>query len=39
MNSIMLINPYQYDGTWVFDDACVGLQREPFVSGADILIE
>ncbi len=39
MNSIMLIHPYKYDGTWVFDDARVGLEREPFVSGADTLID
>jgi hypothetical protein len=24
-NSIMVINPYWYNGTWVFDDVAVGL--------------
>jgi hypothetical protein len=34
--------PYDYDGTWVFDDPRVGLVREPFVAGIpemmDVLI-
>lgn len=37
-NSIMVIRPYLYDGLWVFDDERVGLDKEPFVSGADIII-
>ncbi|MBW2040219.1 MAG: hypothetical protein JRI46_11645 [Deltaproteobacteria bacterium] len=32
-NSIFVISPYRYQGTWVFDDPCVGLVREPFVAG------
>lgn len=32
-NSLMIIVPYQYGGTWVFDDASTGLKREPFVAG------
>lgn len=32
-NSIMVIMPYRYAGTWVFDDARLGLQREAFVAG------
>gem|GEM_PF-230780 len=32
-NSIVVLTPYRYGGTWVFDDASVGLYREPFVSG------
>jgi hypothetical protein len=32
-NTILVINPYRYQGTWVFDDPRVGLVREPFVAG------
>ena len=39
MNTINVIAPYRYLGMWVFDDARVGLIQEPFVSGADILID
>lgn len=39
MNSIMVIHPYKFDGTWVFDDPKVGLVQEPFVAGADRLID
>jgi len=35
----MVIHPYKYDGLWVFDDEKVGLVQEPFVSGADDIIE
>ncbi len=38
-NSLMVIHPYKYEGMWVFDDAAVGLVKEPFVSGADEIIE
>lgn len=38
MNSILVIRPYQYEGIWVFDDPQVGLTREPFVSGADVVL-
>jgi len=38
-NSIMIIHPYQYQGEWVFDDDKVGLIQEPFVSGADDIID
>ena len=38
MNSIMVINPYWYVGTWVFDDDATGLVREPFVSGMPEII-
>lgn len=37
-NSIMGISPYQYKGTWVFDDSSTGLKREPFVSGIPEMI-
>ena len=39
MNSLFAIAPYKYQGTWVFDDAAVGLLREPFVAGADTIID
>jgi len=39
MNAINLIFPYRYEGMWVFDDARVGLDKEPFVSGADTMID
>ena len=39
MNAITAIHPYKDEGLWVFDDANVGLVREPFVSGADEIIE
>jgi len=38
-NSIMVIHPYKYEGMWVFDDEKVGLVQEPFVSGADDIID
>ncbi|MEH1966560.1 DUF6717 family protein [Nostoc sp.] len=39
MNSIMVIHPYKFGEMWVFDDGNVGLVREPFVAGADEIIE
>ena len=39
MNSLIAIHPYRYEGMWVFDDPAVGLTQEPFVSGADAIIE
>jgi hypothetical protein len=39
MNSINFIVPYRYEGMWVFDDPRVGLDKEPFVSGADTMID
>lgn len=39
MNSIIAIHPYMYQGLWVFDDPAVGLVQEPFVSGADDIID
>ena len=42
-NAIMVIAPYWYNGTWVFDDASAGLKREPFVAGVpemmDVLVK
>ena len=39
MNSLMVIVPYKYEGLWVFDDAAVGLSKEPFIAGIDSLID
>jgi hypothetical protein len=39
VNSINFIVPYRYEGMWVFDDPRVGLDKEPFVSGADKMID
>jgi hypothetical protein len=39
MNAINIIAPYKYLGMWVFDDPRVGLAQEPFVSGADTMID
>jgi hypothetical protein len=39
MNAITAIHPYKHEGLWVFDDPKVGLVQEPFVSGADTIIE
>jgi hypothetical protein len=38
-NAIMVIAPYWYNGTWVFDDPAVGLRREPFVAGVPAMID
>ena len=37
-NALMVIKPYWYEGTWVFDDESVGLNREPFVFGIPEMI-
>ncbi len=39
MNAINVIAPYKYLDMWVFDDARVGLSAEPFVGGADTMID
>ena len=39
MNAINVISPYKYNGMWVFDDPRVGLAQEPFVAGADTMID
>jgi len=39
MNAIRIIQPYRYAGQWVFNDAAVGLEREPFVAGIDTMID
>ena len=38
-NSIFVIKPYKWEGLWVFDDANVSLVKEPFVGGADTMID
>lgn len=38
-NSIFVIKPYRWEGLWVFDDPRVGLDKEPFVAGADTMID
>ena len=39
MNSLLVIHPYKSGGVWVFDDPRVGLVQEPFVAGADVIID
>ncbi len=39
MNALRVIHPYKYEGMWVFDDAEAGLVKEPFVAGADTVID
>ena len=39
MNAINVIIPYRWEGMWVFDDPRVDLDKEPFVSGADDIID
>ena len=39
MNAIGVLFPYKYRGVWVFDDANVGLHREPFIAGIDTIID
>jgi hypothetical protein len=38
-NALNVIHPYKWQGLWVFDDARVGLDKEPFVEGTDALID
>lgn len=38
-NSLRVLRPYKDQGTWVFDDERVGLQREPFVLGIDVMLD
>jgi hypothetical protein len=38
-NELLVIAPYWYNGTWVFDDPGVGLRREPFVAGVPEMID
>ena len=38
-NAINVIYPYKDEGMWVFDDEKVELDKEPFVAGADVMID
>lgn len=38
-NSILLINPFNKHGMWVFNDNRTGLIEEPFIAGAELFIE
>lgn len=38
VNSINVIKPYYYQGTWVFDDESRGLDKEAFVAGIPEMI-
>ena len=38
-NSIFVLKPYRFNGTWVFDDEATGLVREAFVGGADTILD
>src|SRR3954471_10949726 len=38
-NQISVIKPYRWQGMWVFDDERVRLNKEPFVAGADTMID
>ena len=39
MNVINIIFPYKWNGMWVFDDERTELDKEPFVAGADVLLD
>ena len=39
MNTIIAIHPCKSGGLWVFDDEAVGLRQEPFIAGADVVID
>jgi hypothetical protein len=39
MNAISVICPYKHNGQWVFDDEAVGLVREPFIAGIDVMLD
>ena len=38
-NAIFVIKPYKWNDMWVFDDERIGLDKEPFVGGADTMID
>lgn len=38
-NALHVIYPYKHEGLWVFDDPRAGLDKEPFVEGADTIID
>lgn len=38
-NAIFVIKPFKWEGMWVFNDSAHDLEREPFVAGADTMID
>jgi len=36
---MLVICPYQHAGLWVFDDERAGLDKEPFIGGADTILD
>jgi hypothetical protein len=38
-NTVLSVEPYWHEGAWVFDDAVVGLAKEPFVAGVTEMID
>ena len=38
-NEIMIITPYKHEQLWVFDDESKGIEKEPFVAGADNMLD
>ncbi|MCB1606103.1 MAG: hypothetical protein KDI71_03870 [Xanthomonadales bacterium] len=38
-NFLRIIFPYKFEDAWVFDDEAKGLDKEPFVFGADLMID
>lgn len=38
-NRLHVLQPYRWQGSWVFDDERLGLSREPFVLGIDTMID
>ncbi|MGM0487096.1 MAG: DUF6717 family protein [Planctomycetota bacterium] len=38
-DSVFVIKAYKWNDMWVFDDERVGLDKEPFVAGADSMID
>lgn len=38
-NALHIIRPYRWNGPWVFTDKAKDLTREPFVAGADTVID
>jgi hypothetical protein len=37
--ALMVIAPYWWSGTWVFDDLAVGLVREPFAERIEAWVD
>ena len=38
-NALLVLKPYQYAGSWVFDDIRLGLVKEPFIAGIPEMID